>query len=107
MDSGSVCALKSPETERAFALVVAEHPNTNGVSPDIVKKVKWKPMKVGPAESAGIKMVGLRIRDSLLKLRHELVIKIVLKLQGNQRIIPQNLVQVSLNELVKSNFHCA
>lgn len=72
-------ALESPETEGGFALVVSEHPNSDDVFPDIVKKVKWKAMKVGSAESACIKVVGLRVRDSLLQLRHKFVIEIVLK----------------------------
>ena len=75
-----VLALESPETEGGSALVVAKHPNPYGVSPDIVKKVKWKTMKVGSAESACIEMIGLGIRDSLLKLRHEFVMKIIPKL---------------------------
>lgn len=87
--------------------MVADHPNTDGVSPDIIKKVKWKTMKVGSAESACIEMVRVRIRDCLLKFRHEFVIKVVLKLWRDQRVVSQNFVQVSLNESVKSSFHCA
>jgi hypothetical protein len=86
---------------------MAQYPNPDILSPDVVQEVIGKALEITAPKSAPIKMEAPGIfsnpADSDLKFREE----ILTELNRNIRVHFQDLVQIRLNPLVESNFHRA
>jgi hypothetical protein len=84
---------------------VANHPDPDVVSAEVVQKMIGKTLQITAPKTAPIKMVSPRAlqnsADSDLKLREE----VFPELLRDVIVLPQNFVQVRLNPLMKPKLH--